>query len=73
MGRLIALCLIVAVVWAAAELYTKGVDGAFGGALASSESLQHAESRSQRAANAFQRGYDASGNRVDRALGDETE
>jgi len=34
MGRLVGLVLMVLGVWAAAEIHSKGLDGAFGGALA---------------------------------------
>lgn len=68
MGRLLALCLIVLGIWAASEIYTKGLDNAFGGLLGSSRTVQDAETASRRAANAFQRAYDSSEVRADRAL-----
>ena len=37
MGRIFGIAAIVLALWASAELYLKGVDGAFGGVLASGE------------------------------------
>ena len=68
MGRIAALCLIVLAIWAAAEIYTKGIDDAFGGMLASADSLQRAGTTSQRASGAFQRAYNKSESRVDGIL-----
>lgn len=73
MRRLIGFGSIVLLVWAAVEVYTKGVDGAFGGRLASSGSVETVEqvgTASERAANAFQRAYDSSEHRVDRLVED---
>jgi len=68
MNRLMALCIVVVAIWAAVEIFTKGLDGAFGGLLTSSEEVQHAETVSRRAAGAFQRAYDKSEGRVDNIL-----
>ena len=68
MGRLFGLCVIVLGLWAAAEMYTNGLSNAFGGVLASSHTARNTASASRRAANAFQRAYDTSEQRVDRLL-----
>ncbi len=66
MTRLLGLVVFVAALWAAVELHTEGVDGAFGGVFAQAASEPTA--RSRRAASAFQRAWDSSELRVDRAL-----
>lgn len=67
MGRIFALALVVLAIWAGAEVYTKGVGGAFGGLLSSFEAPAD-RSTPDRAADAFQRAYNASEERVDRQL-----
>lgn len=67
MGRILALALVVLAIWAGAEVYTKGVGGAFGGLLSSFEAPAD-RSTPDRAADAFQRAYNSSEARVDRQL-----
>jgi len=68
MSRLIRMSLIVLVVWFAAEVYTKGVDGAFGGVLSSAMEVRTDSSTTDRSADAFQRAYNKSESRVDQQL-----
>jgi hypothetical protein len=68
MERLFVIIMIVAAIWAGAEVYTKGVDGAFGGILASAFEAPANRSTPDRAADAFQRAYNKSGDRVDEML-----
>jgi hypothetical protein len=68
MGRLLGLVLMLLAVWAAAEIYTKGVDGAFGGILGSAFEAPADRSTPDRAQDAFQRAYNTSERRVDRVL-----
>jgi hypothetical protein len=58
------LLLLATALWVALEVHTHGFDGAFGGALASSESV----TRSRHAAGAFQRAWDRTGDRTEQAL-----
>ena len=70
-GRLLGLALILLCVWTGAEVYTKGASGAFGGLFASwSAEVAAPADRStpDRAADAFQRAWNTSEARVDRAL-----
>jgi hypothetical protein len=80
MRRILGTGSIVLLVWVALEVYSNGVGGAFGGLfagafdrVASSEALQAPAERSthDRAADAFQRAYDKSTERVDRVVGDD--
>lgn len=69
-GRLL---LLVVVIWIAIEFSTNGIDGAFGGLLANGaestrDRVEEGTARVPRAADAFQRAYDESTNRVDRML-----
>jgi hypothetical protein len=66
MTRILGIALFVCALWISIEIYTEGVDGAFGGALAGAS--EEPAARSRHAANAFQRAYNSSENRVDRAL-----
>lgn len=68
MGRLFAIVLIVLGVWAGIEVYTNGVDGAFGGLFADTYQAPAERSTPDRAADAFQRAYNKSEERVDRQL-----
>ncbi len=68
MERLFVISMIVAAIWAGAEVYTKGVDGAFGGIFASAFEAPANRSTPDRAADAFQRAYNKSGDRVDEML-----
>lgn len=68
MSRLLGFVLFAAALWVSAELYTNGVDGAFGGVLAQEVSKSEPLTRTQHAAGAFQRAYDSSEARVERAL-----
>lgn len=63
-AQLFGITLLAIAAFAGFELYTKGVDGAFDGTLVSSEPV----TRSRRAAGAFQRAWDSTGNRTERAL-----
>jgi hypothetical protein len=67
MGRIFALALLVLAVWAGAEVYTKGVGGAFGGLLSSFETPAD-RTAPDRAADAFQRAWNTSEKRVARQL-----
>lgn len=67
MGRIIALAFVVLAIWVGAEIYTKGVGGAFGGLLSSLDAPAD-RSTPDRAADAFQRAYNTSEERVDRQL-----
>ena len=68
MGRLFAIILIVLGVWVGLEVYTNGVDGAFGGMFADAYEPPATRSAPDRAADAFQRAYNKSEERVDRQL-----
>ena len=73
MGKLFAIVLIVVAVWVGLTVYTQGTDQAFGGLFArfsGSSTLDSPATRSapHRAGDAFQRAYDESEDRVDRAL-----
>lgn len=73
MGKLFAIVLIVIAVWVGLTVYTQGTDQAFGGLFArfsGSSALDAPATRStpHRAGDAFQRAYDESEDRVDRAL-----
>ena len=68
MGRLFAIVMIVLAIWVGAEVYTNGIDGAFGGLFASAFEAPANRSTPDRAADAFQRAYNKSGDRVDRML-----
>lgn len=71
MQRLLVIALIACAVWAAGEVYEKGVDGAFGGLFARvlPDLDPPAERRTpDRAADAFQRAWDRSEARVDHLL-----
>jgi hypothetical protein len=77
MGKLIGIILIVVGIWVGMTVYTEGTDQAFGGVFAffgassSEEPAADARSTPRRAADAFQRAYDKSLERVDRSLGEE--
>ena len=68
MRRLFGLCVIALGIWAAAEMYEKGSSNAFGGILVSSDTARNTGTSARRAADAFQRAYDTSEQRVDRLL-----
>ena len=73
MGRAFGFLSLVLALWIVMEFYANGVGGAFGGALSSGESGDkepQAVLRTERAVDAFQRAYDESTARVDRALAD---
>ena len=55
-------------IWAGLEVFTKGTAGAFGGLFASGAEPRIESSTPERAAKAFQRAYDKSTSRVDKAL-----
>ncbi|MCG8592283.1 MAG: hypothetical protein MJE66_23565 [Proteobacteria bacterium] len=65
MSKLIGILLFVLALWVGAEIYNEGVDGAFGGILGDEiERVTSEDSTPKRAANAFQRAYDRSEERV---------
>ena len=72
MAKLLKIVLILLCVWTAVEVYSEGVDGAFGGLFAGFDSsvLDAPANRStpDRAADAFQRAYNKSETRVDALL-----
>jgi hypothetical protein len=73
MGRVLGIFLMVVAIWAGVEVYNEGVGGAFGGVfsrLPGASSLEAPANRStpDRAADAFQRAYNKSEERVDRLL-----
>ena len=68
MSRMFGLVGFVLALWVAMELYTNGLTGAFGGVLAEDPAASSAALRTERAVDAFQRGYDESIERVDRQL-----
>ena len=75
MGKVIAIALIVIAIWIGLTIYTQGPDQAFGGLFArafDSSQLDAPAARStpDRALDAFQRAYDKSEDRVNRAMGE---
>jgi hypothetical protein len=72
MAKLLKIVLILLCVWTAVEVYTEGVNGAFGGLFAGFDgsALEAPANRStpDRAADAFQRAYNKSETRVDAML-----
>jgi hypothetical protein len=75
MGKAIAITLIVIAIWVGLTVYSQGPDQAFGGLFArilDSSQLDAPAARStpDRALDAFQRAYNKSEDRVDRALGE---
>ncbi len=68
MGRVFGLVLFSFALWASAELYMHGVQGAFGGVLSQEGRELEPVTRTKHAAGAFQRAYDSSEARVDRGL-----
>ena len=75
MAKVVGILLMLVAVWVAAEVLTKGTDGAFGGAVAalSGESPSPPEERSwagERARDAVHRAQGAADERRDRALGE---
>ena len=73
MGRIVGVLLTVLAIWAGVEVYTKGTDGAFGGAFAflgSAESADRAERRSpsQRAREAVNAAHAEAAERRERMM-----
>ena len=68
MSRVISMSLIVLAVWIAAEVYSEGFDGAFGGALSSAKEVRTDNSTTDRRADALQRAYNKSESRVNQQL-----
>lgn len=70
MGRVFGILLLVVGLWVGAEIFTHGVDGAFGGILARGGDPATADSApvTRRAGDAVRRAYDQSEDRLDRAL-----
>ena len=74
MGRVFVIALIVVAIWVGVTVFTQGADRAFGGLFAGtlgSPTSEATDTRStpERAGDAFQRAYQESEDRVDRALG----
>jgi hypothetical protein len=74
MGKAIGLLLIVICIWAGIEVYSYGVQGAFGGVFASfagpGEPPRDTRSVPQRAGSAVQGAHSAADDRRDRLLSD---
>ncbi len=68
MGRLLTILLMVLALWIGVEVYTEVLHGAFGGLFGSAFEAPADRSTPDRAADAFQRAYNTSEERVDRAL-----
>ncbi len=68
MGKVFGIALIVIGIWVGLEVYTKGVGGAFGGIFANAYEAPAERSTPDRAADALQRAYNKSEERVDRQL-----
>jgi len=66
--RLVGIIFLVLGIWIGVEVYTEGIDGAFGGILGSGTEVSEARSTPERARDAFQRAYDQSEERVNRQL-----
>jgi len=71
MQRIFGILFIVVAIWAAIEVYTKGTAGAFGGIFGAGLEAPANRSTPDRAADAFQRAYNKSEQRVDDQLGNE--
>jgi len=70
MGKLVGIVMLVVSLWAVAELTTKGVDGAFGGAFASGDrEVARPESVPQRAGAAVDSAHEEAADRRARMLG----
>jgi len=67
-GRLFTIIVILSAIWVGVEVYTKGVGGVFGGFFSSAFEAPAERSTPDRAADAFQRAYNKSEQRVDRLL-----
>ncbi len=70
MGKLFTLILILLMIWAGVEVYTKGVDGALEGIFASESERPTYDSTPERAGRAVERAFDQSEQRVNRLLGE---
>ena len=70
MGKLFGIILLVLGIWLGVEVFTEGVDGAFGGIFASgsADEAPPTRSTSERAADSVRRAYSESVDRVDRQL-----
>ena len=74
MGRIFGIGFFVVLIWVALEVYTEGVGGAFDGLLTRIPGIEAStdaaapRSTPKRAADAFQRAYDQSEARIDRAM-----
>ena len=68
MGRAFGFLSLVVALWIAMEFYANGIEAAFGGALGSDRESARPLDRAEHAADGFQRAYDASIARVDRAM-----
>lgn len=68
MGKLVAPLLALLGIWTAAEIYSHGIDGAFGGVVGSAFEAPAGRSTPDRAQDAFQRAYDLSEKRVETVL-----
>ena len=67
-GRMISIMLIVGAVWVGAEVYSEGLNGAFGGIFASTFDAPAHRPTHERAVDAFQRWHNKSEERVERML-----
>jgi hypothetical protein len=68
MQRVFGILFIVVAIWAGVEIYTKGMEGAFGGLFGSGRDAPAHRATHERAADAYQRAYDKSEQRVDDLL-----
>ena len=73
MARILKLALLVLFVWASVEIYTNGLNGAFGGLFAQQKKTSVVDrmklsSTLERAAGALQRAHDKSESRVEKML-----
>jgi len=69
MGRVFGILLLVASLWVGMEIFTEGVDGAFGGLFArKGEPAAASVPPTQRARKAVERAYDRSQDRLERVL-----
>ncbi len=68
MGKLAGIALLIVAFWVAAELSTKGTDGAFGGLFASEDPVAEMRSTPQRVGDNARRSIKAGEDRVDRML-----
>lgn len=68
MGRVFGILMLVIGVWIAAELYTHGMDGAFGGVFSKGADAESAKPITKRTEERVRRAFDESEERLQRAL-----